>query len=299
LAKSEIHRAQKTGLDIAGSLVVGEPPTDTFSINKHTNHFKMAETQAPAKPSFLGLPVEIRLKIYEYLVGSPKYPLYRFYHERRIQLDPPGFQPEPFILYTCRKCHNEGISLLYRSQIFMVDWISYLDPFANLFVKTIGPTNASSIRYFLCDMVYYALSSGLEAPSWEVFLETLSKILSVLPSLEVVQFKGKPWVPVYKPQIPMEKQVRHAIEIADALMGKGGHPTLRRLVQYSKCVSGTEKLNYHPAWALVSMNNDHPIGWSVDDDCVSRSVKMANKTNFVLFSCSHRTIGDITRIPVS
>lgn len=69
-------------------------------------------------PSLLGLPLELKLKMYQMLLCPDPLKVYVLYHDRHGRGD--AFNAHPAILRVNRQLHSEAISLLYNSNVFEI-----------------------------------------------------------------------------------------------------------------------------------------------------------------------------------
>ena len=144
----------------------------SLTINESTEPHSIAgslqlttsENYRESKPfPFLDLPAEIRLQIYPLLlVSQHRVKITRIetiigkkgetkLHEVRYSHDITNDDISPAILKTCRRCHQEGNSVLYGQNI----WDFVINNWFEQFLHLIGPLNAGSIR--CCFLRGYAL----------------------------------------------------------------------------------------------------------------------------------------------
>jgi hypothetical protein len=200
---------------------------------------------------FLALPVEIRLEIYQEILGARHPDTFASYLNRRYE-NLPDTHPYPEILRVCSQCHAEAVPILYGNCIFEVDSEPDLRHFFTRFLTTIGPRNASLIRqlYVGDSLKGFFVPYPGDSDRWEHFIEMLSIVLDICTGLKVVRFKRECFFTTSKEAVEDEK--KYAITIADRLLGDGGHPTLGRLVQYGEFRDSDTILE----WALLGMNEN-------------------------------------------
>ena len=118
ISESVSSTARKTPTS-NNSLIVSKPPA--------------GEDKGNSKVSFLALPIEIRLQIYDILISrTDQKPTGNFHH---------GWAHFE-ILQTCRQIYHEGNSILYSQNKFKFHDVNY----ALEFIEQIGPGNFRSIR---------------------------------------------------------------------------------------------------------------------------------------------------------
>jgi hypothetical protein len=124
---------------------------------------KGSKTKAPMKPKqkslLLGLPVEIRLAIYDLLLVSrfnrsdnPSSAV-RNTDQKMIRLErinAPNYRMEPAVLQTCKQIYHEAVPILYSQNVFR---FYHADTMLQFMVE-IGPTEheADSIPGYLYTM---------------------------------------------------------------------------------------------------------------------------------------------------
>lgn len=171
--------------------------TDTKSSPAHSNRLtpscrdsrattRSLRSQNTPRLSFLTLPVEIRLQVYEFLLLSQADPeqspswAVGTTSRKMITLhmiQAPHYRTlEPAILYTCTQIHREAASVLYGGNVF-----NFSEPEQMFrFMTQIGPVNTAFVRSLDIWVPYIA-----ELSPWLTLLDTLSKEATGLRYIEL------------------------------------------------------------------------------------------------------------------
>jgi hypothetical protein len=173
--------------DEGSSIASGTPkPRIRYPVTPQprTPHINVSERGDRA--TFLTLPVELRLQIYDYLLVSrfdrtkcPSWAVANTYQKPvwfYTDLDPQTRTMEPSILRTCKQIHHEGNSILYSQNVFAIDEPEQL---FQLVART-GLANFGLVRRL--DIGVPCMS---ELPPWLELLSMLAENASGLRCVEL------------------------------------------------------------------------------------------------------------------
>ena len=205
---------------------------------------------------FLDLPAEIRLQIYPLLlVSQHRVKITRIetligkkveikLHEVKYSHDITNDDISTAVLKTCRRCHQEGNSVLYGQNI----WDFVINNWFEEFLHLIGPANAGSIRR--CFLRGYAL----DVKEWTLTIAPCM-MLSRLKSFEVT---------MSGPDGRKRSKARDAVKESKSDTVRTLH-YLKKLIQVHPTLKGLIKTKPYTksSHSLVLISEEHHLGKDV------------------------------------